>query len=122
MQPRSIAPQRFHFQKFFPGGASNFLQREKINLPVDFPLEGLDITPFVRGGVPQGRAPPVYDCIAVSNHMGGMGGGHYTAYARRGEGAAWFEFNDSSVRALGDDPRAKIVSPDAYIVFYRLRE
>ena len=23
-----------------------------------------------------------YDCFAVSNHMGGMGGGHYTAYVK----------------------------------------
>ena len=114
--------QRFHFQKFFPGSSNNFLQREKIDLAVDFPLEGLDITRFVRGGIPPGRAPPVYDCIAVSNHMGGMGGGHYTAYARRGAGAKWFEFNDSSVHALTDSALEKISSPAAYIVFYRLRE
>ena len=24
---------------------------------------------------------PVYDLYAVSNHFGGVGGGHYTAYA-----------------------------------------
>lgn len=23
--------------------------------------------------------PPIYDLYAVSNHIGGMGGGHYTA-------------------------------------------
>lgn len=23
--------------------------------------------------------PPVYDLYAISNHMGGLGGGHYTA-------------------------------------------
>ena len=25
---------------------------------------------------------PVYDLFAVSNHFGGLGGGHYTAYAQ----------------------------------------
>ena len=25
---------------------------------------------------------PLYDLYAVSNHFGGVGGGHYTAYAR----------------------------------------
>ena len=33
-----------------------------------------------------------YDLYAVSNHYGGLGGGHYTAYAKNGN--KWFEFND----------------------------
>lgn len=42
----------------------------------------------------------VYDLVAVSNHMGFVGGGHYTAYAKNGK--TWYSFNDSCVdRLLG---------------------
>lgn len=27
---------------------------------------------------------PIYDLYAISNHYGGLGGGHYTAYAKNG--------------------------------------
>ena len=38
-----------------------------------------------------------YDLYAVSNHYGGLGGGHYTAYGKNN--GKWYEFNDSSVRS-----------------------
>lgn len=37
----------------------------------------------------------VYDLVAVSNHMGGLGGGHYTALAKNGD--RWYNFDDSYV-------------------------
>ncbi len=36
-------------------------------------LQGLDMTPYV---IQPGHGQAVYDLIAVSNHFGGMGGGH----------------------------------------------
>jgi len=51
-------------------------------------LQGLDLSSFAMG--PQ-AVPPIYDLFAVSDHSGGLGGGHYTARARnflvRGGGA-----------------------------------
>lgn len=55
-----------------------------------------------------------YDLYAVSNHYGGLGGGHYTAYAKNGN--KWFEFNDSSVRETSEDG---VKGTGAYILFYR---
>ena len=56
--------------------------REKIDTEVEFPLEGLDLSEFV--GACEGTDESfVYDCYAVSNHYGGLGGGHYTAHARK---------------------------------------
>jgi hypothetical protein len=46
---------------------------------VDFPIEGLDITPFVAGHIDPHDA--IYDLYAVSNHSGGLGGGHCTGEA-----------------------------------------
>ena len=43
----------------------------------------------------QKNKPLLYDLYAVSNHMGSMGFGHYTAYVRNG--SKWYEMDDSSV-------------------------
>ena len=40
----------------------------------------------------------VYDLVAVSNHVGYLGGGHYTACAKNG--GKWYNFNDSHVSRL----------------------
>ncbi|VDM37864.1 unnamed protein product [Toxocara canis] len=96
--------KRFHFTRW---------SREKIDLPVEFPLSGLDLT----GRVVDTRCGKfVYDLIAVSNHAGGLGGGHYTAYARNGDD--WYDFNDSTASAMGQ-PNDSIVSKEAYVLFYR---
>jgi ubiquitin carboxyl-terminal hydrolase 4/11/15 len=56
---------------------------------------------------------PTYELYAISNHFGGLGGGHYTAYAKnQGE---WYEFDDSRV---GSTRKKEIVSSSAYILFY----
>ncbi len=40
---------------------------------MDFPVSGLDLSSLVKcPDAPE----PVYDLYAVSNHFGGMGGGH----------------------------------------------
>jgi len=61
--------------------------------------------------------PPVYDLYAVSNHYGGYGGGHYTAYCCDGQGA-WHCFDDSHVSPID---AARVQSPAAYVLFYRRR-
>lgn len=45
-------------------------------MPNDYKIEEENKLP------PKNNKPLIYDCIAVSNHMGGLGGGHYTAYAK----------------------------------------
>ena len=78
---------------------------QKIDLHVDFPLEGLDISHLVqgkenRGGDDDPNDRMIYDCYAVSNHYGNMGFGHYTAYARSPTDDKWYEFDDSSVSQI----------------------
>lgn len=41
------------------------------------------------------QVAPLFDLFAVSNHYGGMGGGHYTAYARLFLDGEWYDFDDS---------------------------
>lgn len=126
------------------------LCRDKITRMVRFPLEGLDLSDYLLRHEPEELAPgawlpqggvcrqqgerrarpypaplPVYDLYAVANHYGGMGGGHYTAFARAShpdEQSAhanqWHEFDDSH-----SDPVApgRVCTPAAYILFYRRR-
>eukprot|EP00615_Pteridomonas_danica_P015703 CAMPEP_0114387182 /NCGR_PEP_ID=MMETSP0102-20121206/7094_1 /TAXON_ID=38822 ORGANISM="Pteridomonas danica, Strain PT" /NCGR_SAMPLE_ID=MMETSP0102 /ASSEMBLY_ACC=CAM_ASM_000212 /LENGTH=821 /DNA_ID=CAMNT_0001544209 /DNA_START=77 /DNA_END=2540 /DNA_ORIENTATION=+ len=47
----------------------------------------------------------IYDLYGVSNHMGGLGGGHYTASCRHDHLGQdkWFLYNDSNVSQLHDE-------------------
>jgi ubiquitin carboxyl-terminal hydrolase 4/11/15 len=78
--PEILIIQLKRFQ-FIPG--SYFVHREKINDQVVFPERGLDLGPYLQG---QGQGaelpPPIYDLFAVSEHSGGLGGGHYTAICK----------------------------------------
>ena len=63
------------------------------------------------------QASPIYDLFAVSNHYGGMGGGHYTAHAKN-EGR-WMHFDDSTVTEVRP---SEVQSAAAYVLFYKRRE
>jgi ubiquitin carboxyl-terminal hydrolase 4/11/15 len=83
--PDILVVQLKRFQ-YIPG--QYFVHREKISDVVDFPIEGLDLSKYVIG--PQhADAPPVYDLYAVSQHMGGLGGGHYTATCKNFMNNKW---------------------------------
>ncbi|KAL4777333.1 hypothetical protein BDW60DRAFT_172616 [Aspergillus nidulans var. acristatus] len=91
--------------------------RDKLDIMVDFPVEGLDLTGRVEA--PEEGKSLVYDLFAVDNHYGGLGGGHYTAYAKNFMTGQWNEYNDSSVSRPIDPQNA--VTSSAYLLFYRRR-
>ncbi|KAI1905468.1 hypothetical protein AGOR_G00016510 [Albula goreensis] len=90
--------------------------RDKLDSLVDFPLTDLDMTEFL---INPNAGPCTYDLIAVSNHYGGMGGGHYTAFAKSKDDGKWYYFDDSSVSPANED---QIVSKAAYVLFYQRRD
>ncbi|KAK2802058.1 CSN-associated deubiquitinating enzyme Ubp12 [Onygenales sp. PD_10] len=90
--------------------------RDKIDALVDFPIE-LDMTGRVQ--MPDDGKSMQYDLIAVDNHYGGLGGGHYTAFAKNFVDDCWYEYNDSHVSKKGDP--SSVVTPAAYLLFYRRR-
>jgi ubiquitin carboxyl-terminal hydrolase 4/11/15 len=51
----------------------------------------LDLTGRVEA--PEEGKSLVYDLFAVDNHYGGLGGGHYTAYAKNFMTGLWNEYN-----------------------------
>ncbi|DBA81599.1 hypothetical protein WJX77_011258 [Trebouxia sp. C0004] len=99
-----------HLKRFFFTRA----RRDKLDVQVDFPLENWDLSAYLPH---HQDVPPVYDLYAVSNHFGGMGGGHYNAYCKMPDGK-WWCFDDSHVHAVDKN---NICSSSAYVLFYRRR-
>ena len=69
--------------------------RDKLDVFVDFPVEGLDLTS--RVAVQEEGKSLTYDLFAVDNHYGGLGGGHYTAFAHNFYDQNWYEYNGKSI-------------------------
>ena len=56
----------------------------------------------------------IYNLCAVVNHVGTLGGGHYTCHAKHGQ--EWFTFNDSRVYRVKEED---VISPSAYVLVYQ---
>mmetsp|Transcript_3430 Transcript_3430/g.5190 ORF Transcript_3430/g.5190 Transcript_3430/m.5190 type:complete len:915 (-) Transcript_3430:35-2779(-) len=102
--------KRFRYDSYFGS---------KVSQHVQFPIEDLDVKPFVQAKDPK-AAPSVskYDLVAVVNHHGIINGGHYTAYAKHYATSRWHAFNDSHVSPASKDDVSK---SEAYMLFYRKR-
>ncbi|CDY40433.1 BnaA04g20840D [Brassica napus] len=97
--------KRFKTSKYFV---------KKIDTFVDFPVDELDLSKYVEKG-----ESCLYELYAVSNHDGGIGLGHYTAYAKMiDDDNEWYCYDDSLVSPVHE---SEIVSSAAYLLFYRKR-
>ena len=94
-------------KRFSPDGA------RKLQNLIDFPIEGLNLSKYSIGYNSQKN---VYDLFGVCNHMGGVLGGHYTAFVKDPMDR-WFHYNDSTIDPVSNVQ--SIVSPSAYCLFYR---
>lgn len=84
----------------------------KINKLVSVPLEGLDLSKYVKG---YNKNRYVYDLYGTCNHSGGSLGGHYTANVKNANGQ-WYSFNDTHVDPIDTN---RVVSPSSYCLFFR---
>jgi ubiquitin carboxyl-terminal hydrolase 4/11/15 len=73
------------------------------------------MSPYV---VNQDSLCKTYDLCAISNHYGGLGGGHYTAYCKNKSTGKWYHFDDSSVTEMDGDSHDRLVSKAAYVLVY----
>ncbi|KAI6120769.1 hypothetical protein EV401DRAFT_1954212 [Pisolithus croceorrhizus] len=109
--------------------------RDKIDAFVDFPIEGFDLTHLVGErkigkklndssanlqelGIHDLDEPLIYDLYAVDEHLGGLGGGHYRAYAFNHVTGQWYHFDDSYVSRA---EASQAVNANAYLLFYKRR-
>ncbi|PBP27076.1 ubiquitin carboxyl-terminal hydrolase [Diplocarpon rosae] len=102
-----------HLKRF----SSSQYRRDKLDVLVDFPIEKLDLSSRVIET--EDGKQEIYDLFAVDDHWGGLGGGHYTAFAKNFFDQEWYEYNDQSVSKLKD--LSRVVSSSAYLLFYRRR-
>jgi len=97
----------------------NAMQQEKLVTPVMFPTRGLDLSYWqLRDTAATATEADVYDLVAVSNHHGYMGSGHYTSYALNNYDHEWYLFDDTSVSMVTEE---SVITPNAYILIYVLR-
>lgn len=87
--------------------------KNKLDTFVNFPIRNLDLSKYVKSK--DGRSH-MYELYAISNHYGGLGGGHYTAYAKLIDENRWYHFDDSHVSPVNE---AEIRTSAAYLLFYQ---
>ncbi|XP_036746124.1 ubiquitin carboxyl-terminal hydrolase 33 isoform X2 [Manis pentadactyla] len=88
----------------------------KISTHVSFPLEGLDLQPFLAKDSPAQIV--TYDLLSVICHHGTASSGHYIAYCRNNLNSHWYEFDDQSVTEVSE---STVQNAEAYVLFYRKR-
>ncbi|XP_046440466.1 ubiquitin carboxyl-terminal hydrolase 19-like [Daphnia pulex] len=112
----TIQLKRFSFR--------NLMWRDKIDQKVHFPVEQLDLSPYLSSITEHGA---VYDLYAVVNHYGGILYGHYTSFARcpaatsdksQKDVVGWRCMDDRQVRDICDE---SVVTSAAYLLLYRRR-
>ncbi|RIA96486.1 hypothetical protein C1645_687798 [Glomus cerebriforme] len=102
--------------------------RDKLETMVYFPIRNFDLTSYIPLPIEQPSSieskaqhelkqsgPFVYDLFAVSNHYGGLNGGHYTACVRNGYRREWHNFDDSRVSTCDEH---NVMTRAAYNLFY----
>ncbi len=129
-----------HLKRFAHAGGAGAARAAKLDAHVSFPLDCLDLAPFLAAARLHARAghrlrpdadahaeasasapdaapappPPCrYWLAAAVCHAGGLEGGHYVAYVRHG--GAWYCCDDAWVRAVAP---AEVAAARAYLLFY----
>lgn len=133
-----------HFKRF---SASKTESARKIHSPIEFPLHGLNMDPYVlspkvpehsatngnsnsdakeKDGPDPATLPPFsYDCYGVLRHLGSSGdGGHYISLVKDQGRGCWRKFDDE--RHVDFDPgllsgRDRLQNGEAYILFFQRR-
>ncbi|XP_015586795.1 ubiquitin carboxyl-terminal hydrolase 20 [Cephus cinctus] len=97
--------KRFRHELMFSSKIANY---------VSFPLEGLDMRPYLHKECVSNVT--TYDLISVICHHGTAGGGHYTCYALNTMINQWFEFDDQCVTQVSPET---VKNCEAYVLFYK---
>ena len=94
-------------KRFTPDG------RRKIVSKVDFPVNNLNLSAYVKG---YNQLSYVYDLYGICNHFGGTSGGHYTAFVKNAKNE-WIHYNDDIIEDIKQE--SDLITSNAYCLFYR---
>ncbi|XP_031094447.1 ubiquitin carboxyl-terminal hydrolase 9-like isoform X1 [Ipomoea triloba] len=101
----------FHLKRF----SYSRWMKNKIDTFVNFPIHNLDLSKYVKSK-DASASSHIYELYAISNHYGGLGGGHYTAYCKLVDEKKWYHFDDSHVSPVGE---SEVRTSAAYVLFYQ---
>lgn len=133
-----------HFKRF---SASRSQNARKIHTPIYFPLQGLDMGPYMEKSItpeqeahvlqnsrdphaqlaslktdPAMNGPFMYNAYGVIRHHGSnIGSGHYTAMVKDRSKGCWRDFNDDRIRDFEPanlSESERLQNEKAYVVFY----
>ena len=90
-------------------GFFNFLEGDKNETFVSFPIKNLDLSNYIEG--PE-KNKSIYDLYAVINHKSLFGYNHFTAFCKNNK--KWIEYDDHKINYDIKNP----VTNEAYILFY----
>lgn len=105
-----IQLKRFRHESYFSS---------KVGTHVLFPVDHLDMKPFLHGSIGEDCPNSQYHLIAMISHRGTFSGGHYVAYCRIADSDQWLEFDDAKVSFFSEEDVPKV---QAYTLFYSLRK
>nr|XP_017253038.1 PREDICTED: ubiquitin carboxyl-terminal hydrolase 5 isoform X1 [Daucus carota subsp. sativus] len=88
--------------------------KHKLETFVNFPIYDFDLTNYVANK--RNSRQQLYELYALTNHYGGMGSGHYTAYIKLLDENRWYNFDDTHISPINED---EVRSGAAYVLFYR---
>jgi ubiquitin C-terminal hydrolase len=92
---------------------------KKRNELVDFPLEDLDMSPYLCAGGWGRTSNNKYQLFAICFHYGGFMGGHYNACLLNPDTKEWIGLDDDNITRPVDLNQYK---SNAYCLFYRKNE
>jgi len=102
-----------HLKRF----SYNVYIRKKIEDEVEFPTENLVLDP-IMSDVKGHDEHVIYDLYGISNHIGGLGSGHYVAHCKSFKDNEWYLKNDDYVKKTSPEDGK---DSTAYVLFYRRR-
>lgn len=85
---------------------------EKINNFIDFPVDELDLNKYCIGYDNNNK----FKLMSISNHIGGLGGGHYYSYVLNSIDKNWYEMNDINITKISVE---SIKTRNSYCLFYK---
>ncbi|XP_021953435.1 ubiquitin carboxyl-terminal hydrolase 4 [Folsomia candida] len=90
---------------------------------VDYPIEGLDLSPWVKSPRNEGNIYDLFGVVTYSSFDGSLNRGYYAAYCKNPVDHAWRKFSDERVEIVNLDVAysKEKIQEEAYVLFYTRR-